>query len=397
LADHAGAQQVVDVQNADRLAVVDDEQHGDRRRSFISARASAARASGGTVSLGARVITSPAVWSIRPVHVAAQVAVGDQAGQRFRRRRDHADAPKRFSVITSRASRIGVASTVSGSSSRAVHQVADRAQHGAQLAAGVEDAEVAGVKPRRSSRATARASPRAICRVVEVVGALTSAVASGASGSSSTTVGGPAQRAVGAAVMRDQRDREALGVGQDVGQLADLAGFRQRQHDVAGPTMPRSPWLASAGVDEHGRRAGGGQGGGDLARHVARLADAGADHPALGVEQGLDRRTKLRPGRGHGRQGLGLGGQHPAADGDRVEAAHWVTARSRVGGAPGLAAARGRAGSPRRRSRAGSGLHLRRLLHGGRAERAGRAVAVALRPDHGKGDERGGEQRPGAA
>ncbi len=43
------------------------------------------------------------------------------------------------------------------------------------------------VKPLRSSSATARASPSAICRVVEVVGAETSAVASGALGSSIST------------------------------------------------------------------------------------------------------------------------------------------------------------------------------------------------------------------
>jgi hypothetical protein len=50
------------------------------------------------------------------------------------------------------------------------------------------------------------------------------------------------------------------------------------------------------------------------------------------------------------------------------------------------------------------GAHLGRLLDRRRAERAGRAVAVALRPDHGKGDHgqaisarRGMKKRSGMA
>ena len=46
------------------------------------------------------------------------------------------------------------------------------------------------------------------------------------------------------------------------------------------PIMPRSPWLASAGMDELRRRAGRGQRRGDLARDMAALADPGDDQPA---------------------------------------------------------------------------------------------------------------------
>jgi hypothetical protein len=39
-------------------------------------------------------------------------------------------------------------------------------------------------------------------------------------------------------------------------------------------------------------RARGGEGGGDLARHVARFAHAGDDHPAAGGGDALDRRDE---------------------------------------------------------------------------------------------------------
>ena len=46
--------------------------------------------------------------------------------------------------------------------------------------------------------------------------------------------------------------------------------------------MPRSPWLASLGVHEEGRRAGRGEGGGELLADVPALADAADDDAALG-------------------------------------------------------------------------------------------------------------------
>ncbi|MNC93206.1 hypothetical protein D3C83_97860 [compost metagenome] len=77
------------------------------------------------------------------------------------------------------------------------------------------------------------------------------------------------------------------------------------------------------GVDEHRRRPGRGQGGGDLARHMAGLADAGADDAALGAEQGLDRLGEIRAQAvGQLAQRLGLDRQDPARDSNGVEAAH---------------------------------------------------------------------------
>ena len=310
------------MEDADRPAVLDHEQHGDCRRGRSSASAPRRPAARRRRSSGAGVITSPAVWSIRP--------------SMWRRRspsvisptsRPSASAtptqPKRFSVITSRASRIGVSAATSGSSPAAVHQVADGAQHGARACRrDGRRGSPAAVKPRRSSRATASASPSAICRVVEVVGALTSSVASGASGSSSTTSAARPSALSAAAVMAISGMREALGVGE---RRRPARGSR-RTWTAPGsrrpaPIMPRSPWLASAGVDEHGRRAGGGQGGGDLARHVAGLADAGADDPALRPRTAVSTASANGSPRPRPRAGqrLGLGLQHAAADGDGVE------------------------------------------------------------------------------
>jgi hypothetical protein len=93
------------------------------------------------------------------------------------------------------------------------------------------------------------------------------------------------------------------------------------------------------GVDEQRRLAGGGQGRGDLARHVTRLADPGQDHPALGGGHGLDRLDEVgaeavgQPG-----QSIGLDAQHAPAGGDGVEFAHLPDRRPIRAAAFGLAA-----------------------------------------------------------
>ena len=63
-------------------------------------------------------------------------------------------------------------------------------------------------------------------------------------------------------------------------------------------TMPRSPWLASAGMDEERRRAGRGQRRGDLAADVAALAHAHHDDAAAaGEHRAAPRATKPSPWR----------------------------------------------------------------------------------------------------
>ena len=236
----------------------------------------------------------------------------------------------------------------------AVHQVADGAQHGAQLAAGWKTRKSLAVKPRRSSRATASASPSAICRVVEVVGALSSPVASGASASSSTTSAARPSALSGAAVMRDQRDGEALGVGE----RCRPARAPRRTWTAPGsrrsaPIMPRSPWLASAGwTNMAGEPV--------EARVAAILRATWPDLPMpvqtirpLAANSGLDGRGEgVAQAVGHAGQGLGLGRQHAAADGDGVEVGHCDSGGDRLGLQVGAGVAgAGRRGAGRRRSR----------------------------------------------
>ena len=57
------------------------------------------------------------------------------------------------------------------------------------------------------------------------------------------------------------------------------------------------------GMDEEGGRAGGGEGGGDLARHMAGLAEPGDDQPPLGVANDIGGGGKRRAEIGLQRRG----------------------------------------------------------------------------------------------
>ena len=83
-------------------------------------------------------------------------------------------------------------------------------------------------------------------------------------------------------------------------------------------------------MDEHRLGAGRSERGGDLARHVPRLAHARADHTPFGVEDRLDRPGERIAQRvGEGAQGVRLDGQDAPAHLNSVEGAHrdsWSTA-----------------------------------------------------------------------
>ncbi len=100
-------------------------------------------------------------------------------------------------------------------------------------------------------------------------------------------VGGASERALGRGRDRDQRDGEAFGVFQRIGELAHLAGFGQDQDHVV---LVDHPEVAVAGLGQvHEDRLGarGRQGRGDLARDVAGLAHSHADDAALGLVEQL--------------------------------------------------------------------------------------------------------------
>ena len=107
-----------------------------------------------------------------------------------------------------------------------MHQVADRAQHCAKLAAGVEDPEVlwleAAPLQQRHGQGVAKRDLQGgggggridLHRGLIGVGEL------------EDHIGGLAQGAPGLGGQRDQRNREALCVGDHVRQLRRFAGFR---------------------------------------------------------------------------------------------------------------------------------------------------------------------------
>ncbi len=90
----------------------------------------------------------------------------------------------------------------------------------------------------------------------------------------------------------DQRDVEAAGVGDDVGQFRGLARVGQDQHHVAFGHHAKVTMARLGGVNEMGGRAGGGEGRGDLAGDMAGFAHARDDDPALGRQDQVNRLPK---------------------------------------------------------------------------------------------------------
>jgi hypothetical protein len=79
--------------------------------------------------------------------------------------------------------------------------------------------------------------------------------------------------------------------------------------------MPRSPWLASAGMHEERGRAGRGERGGDLVAHVTRLAHAGHDdRAARGEDQAVRGQEGLAQARLQPADGVGLDVEHAARE-----------------------------------------------------------------------------------
>ena len=97
-----------------------------------------------------------------------------------------------------------------------------------------------------------------------------------------------------------------------------------------GMSTPRSPWMASAGWRNRGRRAGGAEGGGDLLGDDSAFAHAGDD------ERGRGSRRSEGPIRRHGQRPPPWGppaarpGPSSAAASVRTNAAGWSAAGSRL-------------------------------------------------------------------
>jgi len=97
------------------------------------------------------------------------------------------------------------------------------------------------------------------------------------------------QTAVAPTGHRHQRHADTLDRRNDGGEFVALPRVRDREHDVARRHHAEIAVARFARVNEHGRRTGRGQGGGDLARDVAALAHAGHHHAALRAEDHAQR------------------------------------------------------------------------------------------------------------
>ena len=82
--------------------------------------------------------------------------------------------------------------------------------------------------------------------------------------------------------------RKALGMGHQIAQLGRLPTIGKHQHGVFTRDHAKVAVARLARMNEIGRRAGGGQGSGDLAGDVAALAHAADDHAAFDSENGID-------------------------------------------------------------------------------------------------------------
>jgi hypothetical protein len=111
-------------------------------------------------------------------------------------------------------------------------------------------------------------------------------------------VGMPGERGARLAGHRHQRHAQALEHRQDHRDLVALATVGDRQHQVDRLDHAQVAVAGLGRVHEHGRGAGGRQGGGDLAAHVAALAHAHHDHAAAHGQHGLDRAREAVPDAG---------------------------------------------------------------------------------------------------
>ncbi len=145
------------------------------------------------------------------------------------------------------------------------------------------------------------------------------------------------QRRIGTAGHGDQRVALPLEHRQQHQHLVALARVRQRQHHVGVGDHAQVAVAGLAGMHVEGRCAGGGQGGGDLARDVAGLAHAGADHAAT--------RFQHQPA-GAGEVAVQAGGHRLQCRG--LDAEHALAAAGEVDGGGGIAGrCRGRIGHGR--------------------------------------------------
>ena len=290
------AQQVMNVQDPDHDALRADHEQAVTGRSwaFIACSASAASASGPMV-LGARVITSFTVRASNPGPIARRRSPSVMMPRSAPPVSTTPRQPKRFSVISTSARSIGVPASASGTASPSCIRSRTRRSRAPSRPPGWKPWKSASVKPRRFSIATASASPRAICMVVDVVGARPIGQASAAGGSSNVTSAArasadPARAVIATSFSPKRRAWATRSASSTVSPEFDNASTgvpRQDHPKVAVRRLRR--------MHEQGGRSGRGEGRGDFPRHVAGFSHAGNHDPPRHAREAIDRGRELRP------------------------------------------------------------------------------------------------------
>ena len=247
---HAGCR------SADRRGSTTNRVVIGRPRAFIAWSASAASASGPIVR-GDSVMTSPTWRDSRSGPMARRRSPSVTMPTSRAAGIDHAKTAEALLGHHQQRARPWHVGRASGTASRhasgrAPAAVVRRAGHRDET-----DGNRPAVNPRRVSSATASASPSAICIVVDWWSARAP------SGRLQPRRAAAAQRRprvasvdCGAGGDGDQRQAEAAGMGDEIGQFGGFAGIGQSQHRVAGDDHAQIAMRGLGRVDEQSGRAG---------------------------------------------------------------------------------------------------------------------------------------------
>lgn len=312
---HAGAQEVVDVEDADGLALVDHEQGRDagRVQHFQSGRNQHAwRDDFGL----ARHDVGGARREQAGAHVTPQVAVGDNASE-LALAVDHAEAPERFLRHGDQRRAHGRVLTHQRQLLAPVHHVGNELESRTQGAAGVKHLEVVRGKPfvlQQRDRQTI-----ADGELHGGGGGGRQAVRTRFLGARQLQhhIGLLGQCRVATRGYGDQRHLEPARIGEDVAELHALARPRCGNDGVLARDHAEIAVARLTGMHKEGWRARRGEGGRHFLANQPAFADAGDNHAAFGGSKSCYGLTK-----GRAQLVLECGPQRLQAFGLEVECAH---------------------------------------------------------------------------
>ncbi len=329
----------MEVHDADRLVRLGDDQRGDLRGVDDLHRLAGELVRPHRLRRLGHHRRDVALEHVGNAEVAPQVAVGDDADQRTAAI-DDADAAEGLGGHLVDRLRHARAERHERNLGAGVHEIAHQLEHGAELAARVEAAEIerreaAALEQRDCDRIAQRSLHQGRGGGREVVGAGLARLRQ-----SEQHVRSASERALGRRRDGDEANPKAARIVDQVLELGGLARPRQGHDDVVGGDHAEIAVARLARMHEESRRARGSEGGCDLATDMAGFSHAGDDQPAARARDQVDRRDE--------------GAAEPIVD---------------RGGQRGDAAGLGLQGADRTVDQAARAL-VRRFLHALRARRA---------------------------